>query len=118
MIKFLVDESVDYAIIKKLRQLQYEVVSIMDISGGTADPDVLLFANNHESVLLTEDKDFGELVYRFKMKHKGIVFIRLDEQLRQDKIEITIKVILLHGEELINKFSVITARGVRIRANI
>ena len=68
----LTNESVDYRIINYLRQHSYRVVAIIDKDASISDEEVLNKANDKKALLITEDKDFGELVFRLKIKHSGI----------------------------------------------
>ena len=73
------DESVDSGIISELRQQGLKVLSVADDCPGISDIKVLEIAFNSNSLLITEDKDFGELAFRLKFEHKGIVLIRLSD---------------------------------------
>lgn len=64
------DESVDSGIIIQLRQTGIDVVSISEISSGIKDSEVLKMAAVNQCLLITEDKDFGELAYRLKLVHR------------------------------------------------
>jgi len=79
---------------------------------------VLKQANQHGVVLLTADKDFGELVYRDRRYTCGIVLIRLSGLTMAEKIEIVANVINEHASELENAFTVISKRNLRIRPRI
>jgi len=60
---FLADESCDFAVVRSLRSAGYDVVAIAEIAPRTQDPEVIDLAVQQRRVLLTEDKDFGQLVY-------------------------------------------------------
>lgn len=109
------DESVDSGIIIKLRQKGIEVLSISEVSSGIKDEEVLKIAFNNKCLLITEDKDFGELTYRLKYSHNGILLIRLNEIQRPSRIEIISETIERHFKELHNNFSVLDKRGLRIK---
>jgi predicted nuclease of predicted toxin-antitoxin system len=64
------DESVDFGIISLLRQKGIEVLSIAEKNFGIKDEEVLTIAVKNQSLLITEDKDFGELTYRLKWNTK------------------------------------------------
>ena len=66
---------------------------------GSADEEVLSISLKESSILITEDKDFGELVYRLKKAHIGIILIRLSGL----------------DPEMKNSFSVISYNQTRIR---
>ena len=112
---FVADECVLEAIIDRLRADGHTIHSIRETSGGTADPDVLAIAVSHQAVLLTQDKDFGELVFRLQMSHCGIVLIRLAEMTFADRADLVANVIITHQGELPNAFTVISSNSVRIR---
>ncbi|MDP3434810.1 MAG: DUF5615 family PIN-like protein, partial [Bacteroidota bacterium] len=61
------DESVDFGIICRLREIGIEVISISEDFSGIKDSEVLKIAADYKYLLITEDKDFGELAYRLKL---------------------------------------------------
>jgi len=68
----IADEGVDRQIVELLRMNGHEVLSIAELKPGISDDEVLLFANSNKSVLITSDRDFGELVYRMKRVHNTV----------------------------------------------
>ena len=70
---------------------------------------------DESTLLLTADKDFGELIFRQGYVKRGIVLYRLAGLASQEKADIISSVIAEHGEELLKAFSVITEKAVRIR---
>jgi predicted nuclease of predicted toxin-antitoxin system len=109
------DESVDFGIILLLRQKGISVLSIAEESYGIKDEEVLAIAVKNQCLLITEDKDFGELTYRLKLAHKGILLIRLSELSRIERIELAAQTVEKHFNDLYNNFSVIDKRGIRIK---
>lgn len=77
--KIVADESVNYRLVKLLRQNAYEVVPICDVASGISDKEVIHFAQNLYAMIITEDKDFGELVFSHQIKDVSIVFLRYDK---------------------------------------
>ena len=71
--KFVADESVDYQIVSRLREDGHEVLYIAETQSGASDDSVLTQANLQQAVLLTSDKDFGDLVFRQNLVSSGIV---------------------------------------------
>ncbi len=110
------DESVDFGIILNLRNKGVTVFSIAENFPSINDTDVLSIAFEQGHILITEDKDFGELAYRLRLKHKGILLLRLSEIPRQARIESATQTILKHFEKLENNFSVLTKRGLRVKS--
>lgn len=116
--KFVADENVDVPLIARLRKDGHEVYAIIEMSAGISDNEVLNQAIQRGVVLLTADKDFGELVYRDRRYTCGIVLIRLSGLTTTEKVEIVANVIKDHGSELGNAFTVISQKNVRIRPRI
>ena len=113
--KFVADEGVDGQIIESLRAAGHDVLYIAEIGPGTDDDIVLHYANDEDRILMTRDKDFGELVFRKKQVHSGIVLNRLYELASETKAEIVSSVISKYGEELYGSFTVIQPGRVRIK---
>jgi len=113
--KLVADESVDFAIIKNLRGKNFHVISILENNSGIEDIEVLKIANENGCLLITEDKDFGELTYRLKLEHKGILLLRLNDMPREKRIDFVTEIIVVYKEELKNCFSVLNSRGLRIK---
>lgn len=112
---FLADEGVDKPIVELLRNNSFDVVYILETNQGTDDEFILALANDDKRILLTQDKDFGELVFRLKYAHYGVVLIRLEGYKPALKAEIVLQTIIKHRDELINSFTVIQPNAIRIR---
>src|SRR3989338_10879343 len=76
--KFLLDESADYPLKDFLTQLGYDTTAIVsEYPRSLKDKAVLTIANKEKRILITNDRDFGELVFRQKLPHSGIILLRL-----------------------------------------
>ncbi len=64
--KVIADEGVDKPIVDALRMEGFDVLYILETNQGADDEFILSLANEEQRILLTQDKDFGELVYRLK----------------------------------------------------
>lgn len=115
---FLADENVDRQIVERLRREGYDVRYIAETDAGISDDEVLDLANRGELLLLTADKDFGELVFRLRKITIGVVLIRLAGLTPERKAEIVVETINKHDTELLNAFSVVTIGAIRIRHEI
>ena len=113
--KFLADEGVDGQIVSRLREDGHDVLYVAENIAGTTDEEILELANRDERILMTRDKDFGELVYREKRAHSGIILNRLYELSSGRKAEIVSKVIQDFGEELIGSFTIIQPGRIRMK---
>lgn len=77
--RFLVDECTGPAVARWLRSESHEVFSVYEESPGLSDDEVLDMAHSENWILITNDKDFGEMIYRHQKPHRGVVFLRLQD---------------------------------------
>lgn len=115
MTKFLADESVDFRIVTNLREDGYEVEAVIEMDPGISDDQVLEIANDLEAILLTEDKDFGDLTYRLNKPNQGIILIRMSGDPIEEKMNKIIQVLEEYLDQLSDSFTVISKDKVRIR---
>lgn len=108
---FLADESIDRQIVDGLRQEGYIVGYIAEMEPGISDDAVLELARKEGALLLTADKDFGELVFRLRRLSSGVALVRLAGLSPAKKAEIVVPIIKKRFDELIKSFSVITPTG-------
>lgn len=112
--KFLADENIGLSVVIPLRDLGIDIKSITEISPGIEDPNVLNLANNENRILITTDKDFGELVYLRKLTHKGIILLRLAKDSAGNKFNVLSRVLAQSNLDLENSFTVVTETKIRI----
>ena len=86
--KFLVDESVDFAIVIHLRNCNYDVTSIVEDYPSLEDIDILKIAYKEKRILLTNDKDFGSLIFKENLQSNGLILLRLENQSSKEKIKV------------------------------
>ncbi len=112
---FIADENIDRPIIERLRLDGHTLISILETGRGISDKEVLELSDVNEALLLTIDKDFGEIIYRTKNRSSGIILIRLAGLTNAEKADIVSECINKYGSEMLNSFSVISKKSVRIR---
>lgn len=113
--KFLVDESVEFPVVTFLRSLGHDVVAVAEDFPSVRDEEVLDAAQKGNRILLTNDKDFGELIFLHGLLHCGVVLFRLPYKDARSKID-HIRVLLeTHGDELAGNFTVVGQDAIRIR---
>ena len=112
---FLADEGVDRSIVDGLRKLGYNVFYVVEQKRAQEDEKLLELAHREKRILITRDKDFGELVYRLNKAHTGVVLLRLDGYNTKVRAKIVCKLIKQYEAELQNAFSVIQPGVIRIR---
>ena len=113
--RFLADEGVDRAIVEGVRDGGHDVRWIAEEVEGTKDYVVLEVAVQEARIVMTEDKDFGELVYRQRLHHHGVVLVRIDGISNSEKARIVKRAIREHDAELPGAFTVIQHGTIRIR---
>jgi predicted nuclease of predicted toxin-antitoxin system len=114
-VNLLADESVDRQIVARLRQDGHEVLYIAETEPSITDDLVLERANENTALLLTADKDFGELVFRETLLSSGgVVLIRLAGLSASKKAEIVSDAFREKGVEFLRCFSVISPGRVRV----
>ncbi len=111
----LADENIETEIVAALRSAGHVVVDIKETDPGIEDTKVLQMAGEQNAVLLTNDKDFGELIYRDRLFSRGVILLRFAKLDVQERITSLIDVMTEHASELRGAFTVITNNGVRIR---
>jgi predicted nuclease of predicted toxin-antitoxin system len=111
-------ESVDRQIVERLRSEGHEVIYVAEVEQGITDDVVLSKANETGSLLLTTDKDFGELIFRRRLLNSGVVLVRLAGLLPETKEVVVATVLRERENELRQSFSVISPGRVRIRRNL
>ncbi len=115
---FIADENVDQQIVDYLRKNGYDVLYVEEMAPGVSDEIVLSKANETNSLLITADKDFGEMVFRQKHLTAGVILIRLAGIPPSKKAELILSAINQHSSEIKNSFTVIRPGHVRIRSVI
>jgi len=75
--KFLANENFPVPSVRKLRALGIEVASITETTPGISDKEVIQIAQKENFIILTFDKDYGELIFRHSIHNPpSVVFFR------------------------------------------
>lgn len=112
--RFLVDECTGPVVAKWLQGLHHDVFSVYDEVRGLNDESIIEKANRENYVLVANDKDFGELVFRKRKPHKGVVLLRLEDERSENKIAVLQRVLESCSDKLVNNFIIATEKTVRI----
>ena len=117
MLKLLANENIPRLLVAELRQRGHDVRWIVEEQRGMSDPQVLQEALAQERLLLTGDKDFGELVYREGRDAScGIILLKVRDTSSQAELTSIVRPVLeAHEASWRDHFSVIERRRVRIR---
>jgi predicted nuclease of predicted toxin-antitoxin system len=113
MIKFIADVNVEKGIVDFLLQNGYDVKWIPDYDCEITDDQLLKIAKKENRILITNDKDFGELVFLQKKHSAGLILIRVKEQKTSIKLKLFKKLLMNYSEKILNHFVVITETKFR-----
>ena len=111
--RLLVDECTGPAVARWLREQQHEVFSVYDQARGMDDDDIIQKAFEENWILITNDKDFGEKVYRERRPHRGVILLRLDDERAASKIDTLRRLLRDYADRLADHFVVVTETTVR-----
>jgi predicted nuclease of predicted toxin-antitoxin system len=116
-VRWLVDECVAPQLVANLRALGHDVVFALEQYRSEPDTLLLGIAASERRILLTEDNDFGELIFRKSGQFDvpGLVLLRLSSERSLEKWERLLDVITEHGERLPGHFVVVGEARVRFR---
>ena len=113
--KFLVDECTGTSVVTYLCEAGYDAVAVFDVMPTADDKDILERAVLENRIVVTNDKDFGELIYRSGWEHRGIILLRLRNERAANKIRMMEIVLTRVGERLQHHYVVVTEMGIRVR---
>ena len=111
--RFLVDECTGPNVAEWLRDQKHEVFSVFEEAKGMDDDDIILKALEENWILITNDKDFGEKVYRDSRFHKAIILLRLKDERSPAKIQVLSHLLRTYPDRLTNAFVVVTEKQIR-----
>jgi predicted nuclease of predicted toxin-antitoxin system len=113
-VKFLADESCAGPVISALRQADHDVLAIAEVAKGAVDERVMERALSERRVLITEDRDFGELVYARGRQSAGVILVKFHSRVRGAKPAVVVEAVARLGLRLQNAFVVVEPGRVRI----
>ena len=114
MLRFLADESCDFAIVRALRKAGHDVSSVTELMAGATDRSVAELAKRESRILLTEDKDFGQLCLAGSGPESGVVLIRFPGSARETAVNALLELTKKAGNKLQNRFVVVQPARIRI----
>ena len=113
--RLIADESLNYKLVMAIRNLGFQIMSVSEDFPSLKDIEIVSFSLQPPSVIITEDKDFGELVYRDKIPVVGIILLRYEPFQYTDMEKKIASFLLNYFEEMNKSFTVITVNKTRIR---
>jgi predicted nuclease of predicted toxin-antitoxin system len=113
--RFLADENVSGLVIGRLRDEGHDVVSIAETGPGTPDDQILNAAEADARILITEDRDYGEMVIRQRLGVRGVILLELDRLTNATEADTVAEVVSAHGERLAGNLVVVEPGRIRVR---
>jgi predicted nuclease of predicted toxin-antitoxin system len=113
-LRFLADESCDFAIVRTLRASGYDVVAVAEFMQRSVDDELIAQAYRENRILLTEDKDFGWLVFVSHADSAGVILVRFPGNARQILGREALRLVQENAADLPNAFIVLEPGRVRI----
>ena len=114
--RLLCNENIPSAIVVVLRQEGHDVVAVKESMRGASDTDILARARTEDRVIVTQDKDFGELAFRVRLPAAcGVMLFRLNGARPEDDFRHMLAAFRC-GTDVTGKFAVICEGRMRIRA--
>lgn len=112
--RFLADESCDFAVVRALRFAGHDVIAVAEVSPRAADAAVIALTVREGRILLTEDKDFGQLVYADQKASGGVIFIRFPTRARRKLPQVVVELVKRQGDRLFGAFVVVQPGRTRV----
>lgn len=113
--KFLADQNVELAVIEGLRAAGHDVLAVREVSPRLPDEEVLALAVREARIVVTNDKDFGDLVYLRRQLASGVILMRLSDEGGPTKRDAVLAVVRELADQLVGKFAVVLDDRVRLR---
>jgi predicted nuclease of predicted toxin-antitoxin system len=114
-VRWLADECIAAPLVGLLRNAGHDVAYVAEAAAGLSDADVVALASSEMRLLLTEDKDFGDLVFRRERAAPGVVLLRLGRENSALKTTRLLAAIERYGEGLFGRYTVIEGGRFRSR---
>ena len=114
-LKFLIDVGVGKKVELFLREQGHDIKTVRTIDPQMPDEEIIHLASLEDRMIITMDKDFGELVYHSAMKHHGVLLLRLEDATGFEKQEVVANILAKYSTEIVNCFCVFQNAKLRIK---
>lgn len=112
-LRFLADVNIEKPIVDELKRMGHNIIWIADLDRYLDDMNIFKIARKEHRILLTNDKDFGEIVFRQKLVPTGIVLFRIKGQDVREKVKLLKKLLTAHSDKIVNHFVVVAKEKFR-----
>jgi Domain of unknown function (DUF5615) len=111
--QFLADESCDFRVVRALRAAGHDGLAVAEVAPGTEDSVVLNMAVEERRIFVTENRDFGQLVYAAAKAMAGVTLARFPSDARRHLPAAMVDLVAKHGEKLGGRFVVLQPGRIR-----
>jgi predicted nuclease of predicted toxin-antitoxin system len=112
--RILADESCDGRVVRALRLAGHDVKPVREIAPELPDEQVIAVARTEGRILITEDRDFGQIFFAADSQSVGVILVRFPTNARTGLPRLVVEFIERHGRQLHNTFAVLDPGGARI----
>jgi predicted nuclease of predicted toxin-antitoxin system len=113
--RFLADETVSRVVIERLRADGQDIISVAETKPSAPDDEILNAAEADGRILITGDRDFGEMVVRQRLELRGVPLLELDRLTNAMRADAVAEVVSAHAERLDGNLVVVEPGRIRIR---
>jgi predicted nuclease of predicted toxin-antitoxin system len=113
--RFVADENVSRRVVERLQADGFDVISISGPQSGISDVEILKLAGAEGRILITEDRDFGELVIRQRLGVPGVILLELERLSNAAESDRVAEAIAAHAERFVDNLIVIEPARIRAR---
>jgi len=114
--KNLVDVGVGKAVEVWLARQEFDVKAIRDLDPGMADVDILATAVTEQRLVITMDKDFGEMIVRSGLAHTGVLLLHLADAQSDEKVSVVQQIFAAYRSVLPGNYCVYQRGRLRVRS--
>ena len=114
-LRVLVDVGVGKAVEDWLRADGHDVQAVRDRDPQMDDLDILSWAVSDQRIVMTMDKDFGEIVYHSGQPHSGVLLLRMEDAPSKEKVRVVKEIVQSHADQLPGHFAVYQDGRLRVR---
>jgi predicted nuclease of predicted toxin-antitoxin system len=114
-LRLLIDHNVGRGVAAALHRSGYDVAFADDVDPHLSDVAILRWAVEEQRVIVTQDHDFGALVYRSGQPHAGVLLLRMPSSTRDERLQTLLWILENHASSLQGRFSVFENDRLRIR---
>ena len=115
MTRFLADANIGTPVVNALRSDGHDVAYVRELNQTADDEWVQALANDQQRIVLTNDLDFGHMIFRDRLPCYGVMLLRLGNRSARQRVPFVRAAIEQHERELNGNIVVVGDREIRIR---